>query len=87
MMMDPIPDSKRHVESNSASETGSMTSLLLQGQSMEPMQLVARVPTDLFYWPSIQLAASATHNIVLGVSVGSKGGGNLQISDTPFSYC
>ncbi|GJV53472.1 hypothetical protein Tco_1449213 [Tanacetum coccineum] len=52
-------------------------SLLLQGQAIVPMQLVAHVTANLFYWPLIQLAAATTHNIVLGVSVGSKGGGNL----------
>ncbi|KAL8210685.1 hypothetical protein R6Q57_005122 [Mikania cordata] len=63
--------------SNPTSETASMASLLLQGQAIVPMQLVARVPAILFYWPLIQLAAAATDNIALGVSVGSKGGGNL----------
>ncbi|KAD5962008.1 hypothetical protein E3N88_13481 [Mikania micrantha] len=62
---------------NLTSETASMASLLLQGQAIVPMQLVARVPAILFYWPLIQLAAAATDNIALGVSVGSKGGGNL----------
>ncbi|GJY50716.1 hypothetical protein Tco_0441563 [Tanacetum coccineum] len=64
-------------QDNSTSETASMAALLLQGQAIVPMQLVARVPADLFYWPLIQLAAAATDNIALGVSVGSKGGGNL----------
>ncbi|KAK9062979.1 hypothetical protein SSX86_016849 [Deinandra increscens subsp. villosa] len=62
---------------NLTSETASMASLLLQGKAIVPMQLVARVPAILFYWPLIQLAAAATDNIALGVSVGSKGGGNL----------
>lgn len=62
---------------NPTSETASMAALLLQGQAIVPMQLVARVPAILFYWPLIQLAAAATDNIALGVSVGSKGGGNL----------
>ena len=58
-------------------ETASMAALLLQGQAIIPMQLVARVPAALFYWPLIQLAGAATDNISLGVAVGSKGRGNL----------
>lgn len=77
---EPVEDFKGRFGSNansSTSETASMAALLLQGQAIVPMQLVARVPADLFYWPLIQLAAAATDNIALGVSVGSKGGGNL----------
>ncbi|KAL6977340.1 hypothetical protein U1Q18_026141 [Sarracenia purpurea var. burkii] len=58
-------------------ETASMAALLLCGQAIVPMRLVARVPAALFYWPLIQLAIGATDNIALGVSVGSKGRGNL----------
>ncbi|KAL4386737.1 hypothetical protein GQ457_09G029380 [Hibiscus cannabinus] len=58
-------------------ETASMAALLLRGQAIAPMQLVARVPAALFYWPLIQLAGAATDNIALGVAVGSKGRGNL----------
>ena len=58
-------------------ETASMAALLLRGQAIVPMQLVARVPAALFDWPLIQLAGAATDNIALGVSVGSKGRGNL----------
>ncbi|GAB4854844.1 hypothetical protein Ancab_023429 [Ancistrocladus abbreviatus] len=58
-------------------ETSSIAALLLQGQAVVPIQLVARVPAVLFYWPLIQLAGAATDNIALGVSVGSKGRGNL----------
>lgn len=58
-------------------DTASMAALLLHGQAIVPLQLVARVPAALFYWPLIQLAGAATDNIALGVSVGSKGGGNL----------
>ncbi|XWS66021.1 hypothetical protein CRYUN_Cryun05aG0164400 [Craigia yunnanensis] len=57
-------------------ETASMAALLLRGQAIVPMQLVARVPAALFYWPLIQLAGAATDNIALGVAVGSKGRGN-----------
>ncbi|KAJ7975837.1 SANT domain-containing protein 2 [Quillaja saponaria] len=57
--------------------TSSMAALLLQGQAIVPMQLVARVPAALLYWPLIQLAGAATDNIALGVAVGSKGRGNL----------
>ncbi|KAL3838104.1 hypothetical protein ACJIZ3_022695 [Penstemon smallii] len=60
-----------------SNETSSMAALLLNGQAIVPMQLVARVPAALFYWPLIQLASAATDNIALGVSVGSKGRGNL----------
>ncbi|CAK9176486.1 unnamed protein product [Ilex paraguariensis] len=62
---------------NPGFETASMAALLLRGQAIVPMQLVARVPAALFYWPLIQLAGAATDNIALGVSVGSKGRGNL----------
>ncbi|KAK6122106.1 hypothetical protein DH2020_044151 [Rehmannia glutinosa] len=58
-------------------DTASMAALLLHGRAIVPMQLVARVPSALFYWPLIQLAGAATDNIALGVSVGSKGRGNL----------
>ncbi|XP_017247716.1 uncharacterized protein LOC108219002 isoform X2 [Daucus carota subsp. sativus] len=58
-------------------ETASMAALLLRGQAVVPMQLVARVPAALFHWPLIQLASAATDNIALGVSVGSKGRGNI----------
>ncbi|XP_022890921.1 uncharacterized protein LOC111405996 isoform X2 [Olea europaea var. sylvestris] len=57
--------------------TASMAALLLNGQAIVPMQLVARIPAALFYWPLIQLAGAATDNIALGVSVGSKGRGNI----------
>ncbi|KAF3546210.1 hypothetical protein DY000_02004049 [Brassica cretica] len=58
-------------------ETASMAAMLLRGQAIVPMQLVARVPAALFYWPLIQLAGAATDNIALGVAVGSKGRGNI----------
>lgn len=58
-------------------KTASMAALLLQGQSVVPMQLVARIPAALFYWPLIQLAGAATDNIALGIAVGSKGRANL----------
>lgn len=58
-------------------ETASMAALLLRGQAMVPMQLVARVPASLFDWPLIQLAGAATDDIALDIAVGSKGGGNL----------
>ncbi|CAN0837300.1 hypothetical protein LINGRAHAP2_LOCUS1766 [Linum grandiflorum] len=58
-------------------ETASMAAMLLQGKAIVPMQLVARVPAALFYWPLIQLAGAATDDIALGVAVGSKGRGNL----------
>ncbi|KAE9611610.1 hypothetical protein Lalb_Chr06g0164301 [Lupinus albus] len=58
-------------------KTASMAALLLQGQAIVPMQLIARVPADLLYWPLMQLAGEATDDIALGVSVGSKGRGNV----------
>ncbi|XP_028778104.1 uncharacterized protein LOC114734633 isoform X2 [Neltuma alba] len=58
-------------------ETASMAALLLKGRAIVPMQLIARVPAALLYWPLIQLAGAATDNIALGVAVGSKGRGNL----------
>ncbi|AEE75220.1 hypothetical protein ISN45_At03g012440 [Arabidopsis thaliana x Arabidopsis arenosa] len=61
----------------STCETASMAAMLLRGQAIVPMQLVARVPAALFYWPLIQLAGAATDNIALGVAVGSKGRGNI----------
>ncbi|XP_074564461.1 LOW QUALITY PROTEIN: uncharacterized protein LOC141820987 [Curcuma longa] len=58
-------------------ETTSMAALLLRGHAIAPMQLVARVPSSLFYWPLIQLAGAATDDVALGVAVGSNGGGNI----------
>lgn len=58
-------------------ETAAMAALLLQGQAIVPMQLIARVPAALLYWPLMQLAGAATEDIALGVAVGSKGRGNL----------
>ncbi|CAK8574293.1 unnamed protein product [Lathyrus sativus] len=58
-------------------ETAAMAALLLQGQAIVPMQLIARVPAALLYWPLIQLDGAATDDIALGIAVGSKGIGNL----------
>ncbi|GKU91904.1 hypothetical protein SLEP1_g5713 [Rubroshorea leprosula] len=58
-------------------QTASLAALFLQRHAVVPMQLVARVPAALFYWPLIQLAGAATDNIALGVAVGSKGRGNI----------
>ncbi|TKY50662.1 hypothetical protein E2542_SST22166 [Spatholobus suberectus] len=58
-------------------ETAAMAALLLQGQAIAPMQLIARIPADLLFWPLMQLAGAATDDIALGVAVGSKGRGNL----------
>ncbi|KAJ6767991.1 CONDITIONAL LOSS-OF-GROWTH 1 [Salix koriyanagi] len=65
------------INSSLMCKTASMAAMLLQGQAIVPMQLVARVPAALFYWPLIQLAGAATDNIALGVAVVSKGRGNL----------
>ncbi|XWS74996.1 hypothetical protein CRYUN_Cryun01aG0047200 [Craigia yunnanensis] len=54
------------VSSSLIRETASMATLLLQGEAIVPMQLVACVPAALFYWPLIQLAGAATDNIALG---------------------
>ncbi|KAK4754581.1 hypothetical protein SAY87_002685 [Trapa incisa] len=59
------------------SGTASMAALLLQGHAVVPMQLIARIPAALFFWPLMQLASATTDNIALGVAVGSKGRGNL----------
>ena len=58
-------------------ETAAMAALLLQGQAIASMQLIARIPLDLLFWPLMQLAGAATDDIALGVAVGSKGRGNL----------
>ncbi|XP_042434126.1 uncharacterized protein LOC122020315 [Zingiber officinale] len=58
-------------------ETTSMAALLFRGHAIAPMQLVARVPASLFYWPLIQLAGAAADDVALGVAVGSNGGGNI----------
>ncbi|PKA52462.1 hypothetical protein AXF42_Ash019088 [Apostasia shenzhenica] len=58
-------------------ETSSMAALLLAGHAIVPMQLVARVPVPLFFWPLIQLAGAAADDIALGVAVGSNGRANL----------
>ena len=74
-------DIRKEADSKSSNplyhETASMAAFLLRGNAIVPMQLVARVPAALFYWPLIQLAGAATDNIALGVAVGSKGRGNL----------
>ncbi|KAK6929320.1 hypothetical protein RJ641_005525 [Dillenia turbinata] len=62
---------------NPTCETASMAASVLQGHAIVPMQLVARVPAALFYWPLMQLAGAATDDIGLGVAVGTKGSGNL----------
>lgn len=64
-------------QASTVCETASMAAMLLRGHAIAPMQLVARVPASLFYWPLIQLAGAATDDIALGVAVGSKGRGNI----------
>ncbi|CAN1339022.1 hypothetical protein LINPERPRIM_LOCUS38300 [Linum perenne] len=83
-MENPSPDisDQREIKFSYSSnslmhEMASMAAMLLQGKAIVPMQLVARVPAALFYWPLIQLAGAATDDISLGVAVGSKGRGNL----------
>ncbi|CAM0885577.1 unnamed protein product [Alopecurus aequalis] len=55
----------------------SMAALLLKGLAIAPMQLVARVPTSLFFWPLMQLEGAASDDIALGIAVGSTGRGNI----------
>lgn len=78
-----IPDGELFEEIDTMSgrlpcDTSSIAALLLRGCAVVPMQLIARVPTSLFYWPLIQLAGAATDDIALGLAVGSKGRGNLE---------
>lgn len=49
--------------------------MLLNGQAAAPKVLVASMPTDLLYWPLLQLAGAATEDMALGVAVGSRGRG------------
>jgi hypothetical protein len=55
-----------------------MAAMLLDGQAAAPKLLVANMPTALLYWPLMQLAASANDDVVLGIAVGSRGGGTVQ---------
>uniref|UniRef100_A0ACD5XGU8 Uncharacterized protein n=1 Tax=Avena sativa TaxID=4498 RepID=A0ACD5XGU8_AVESA len=55
----------------------SMAALLLKGLAIAPMQLVARVPTSLLFWPLMQLEGAASDDIALGIAVGSTGRGNI----------
>jgi hypothetical protein len=52
--------------------------MLLSGQAVAPKLLVANMPTALFYWPLMQLAVSATDDVVLGIAVGNQGGGTVR---------
>ncbi|CAM6014567.1 unnamed protein product, partial [Sphagnum balticum] len=56
----------------------SMAAMLLSGQAVAPKLLVANMPTALLYWPLMQLAVSATNDVVLGIAVGSQGGGTVR---------
>ncbi|VAH70312.1 unnamed protein product [Triticum turgidum subsp. durum] len=55
----------------------SMAALLLKGLAIAPMQLVALVPTSLFYGPLMELEGAASDDIALGIAVGSTGRGNI----------
>ncbi|CAK9195387.1 unnamed protein product [Sphagnum troendelagicum] len=55
----------------------SMAAMLLSGQAVAPKLLVANMPTALLYWPLMQLAVSANDDVVLGIAVGSQGGGTV----------
>ncbi|CAM6067259.1 unnamed protein product [Sphagnum tenellum] len=69
-----------NVVSLHASERGnsSMAAMLLSGQAVAPKLLVANMPTALLYWPLTQLAVSANDDVVLGIAVGSQGGGTVR---------
>ncbi len=55
-----------------------MAAMLLSGQAAAPKLLVANMPIALIYWPLMQLAASANDDVVLGIAVGSRGGGTVR---------
>ncbi len=63
---------------DSRRDNSSMAAMLLSGQAAAPKLLVANMPTALLYWPLMQLAASANDDVVLGIAVGSWGGGTVQ---------
>ncbi|CAK9221517.1 unnamed protein product [Sphagnum jensenii] len=56
----------------------SMVAMLLSGQAVAPKLLVANMPTALLYWPLMQLAVSANDDVVLGIALGSRGGGTVR---------
>ncbi|KAH8963209.1 hypothetical protein BDL97_05G140500 [Sphagnum fallax] len=55
----------------------SMAAMLLSGQAVAPKLLVANMPTTLLYWPLMQLVVSANDDVVLGIALGSRGGGTV----------
>jgi hypothetical protein len=63
---------------DSRRDNSSMAAMLLSGQAAASKLLVANMPTALLYWPLMQLAASANDDVVLGIAVGSRGGGTVQ---------
>lgn len=60
---------------NQIPRSSSVAAMLLKGQAAAPRVLVASMPTDLLYWPLLQLAGAATEDVALGVAVGSQGRG------------
>ncbi|KAH8945551.1 hypothetical protein BDL97_12G045800 [Sphagnum fallax] len=56
----------------------SMAAMLLSGQAVAPKLLVANMPTAFLYWPLMQLAVSANDDVVLGIALGSRGGGTVR---------
>ncbi|CAK9237966.1 unnamed protein product [Sphagnum troendelagicum] len=56
----------------------SMAAMLLSGQAVAPKLLVANMPTALLYWPLMQLAVSTNDDVVLGIALGSRGGGTVR---------
>ncbi|KAL6853317.1 hypothetical protein ACP4OV_019346 [Aristida adscensionis] len=72
-----VQDSINQTAQSTLLSEASMAALLLRGLAIAPMQLVARVPTSLFFWPLIQLEGAASDDIALGIAVGSTGRGNL----------
>ncbi|WJX56390.1 hypothetical protein P8452_42053 [Trifolium repens] len=53
-------------------ETASEETCSSPRRAIVPMQLIARIPAALLYWPLIQLAGAATDDIALGVASNNK---------------
>ena len=58
-------------------KSNSLAAMLLNGQAAAPRVLIADIPTDVLYWPLLQLAGAATEDMSLGVAVGSQGRGRI----------
>lgn len=62
---------------NRIPKSNSLAAMLLNGEAAAPRVLIANIPTDLLYWPLLQLAGAATEDMALGVAVGSQGRGRI----------